>query len=918
MPDEKKRSDFIFSDQESETLEHYGTPRHSGRYPWGSGKNPQRSKDFISRDSELKEKGLTEQEVAKALCGKNATTVQLRAERAIAAAARKQARDYEILRWKDKGLSVAEISRRTGIADSTIRTALKNMEKKKTDSASIVVDALKSQVEQKGYLDVGRGSEESLGVTKTRVDVALEMLKKQGYTVTNVQIPQLGTGNKTTIKVLAKKGATYRDIVDNHLTDIKPITDLYISNNLSTGKEEIEKIKPPVSINGKRVLIRYAEEGGINKDGCIELRPGVGDLSLGKSQYAQVRIGVDDKYYMKGMAVYSGDIPKGYDVVYNTNKKKGTPAEKVYKSMVSNDDPTDRFGALVVRQNKYLDENGKQKQGVLNIVREEGDWSDWSNTLASQFLSKQSVPLAKQQLDLDLKGRKEEFDEIKHLTNPVVKRKMLQSFSDDCDAAAVHLKAAALPRQGYHVLIPLTDIKDNEIYAPNYSDGEKVVLVRYPHGGTFESPELTVNNKRSKFAKSYLKNAPDAIGISSAVAEQMSGADFDGDAAIVIPNRDGRIQTKAPLQGLKGFDSKIYKLSEDHPYYGKVGKKKADGGDGFDTQRQMGVISNLITDMTILGAPEEDLCRAVKHSMVVIDAEKHSLDWKQSKIDNSINDLVKKYQPATDRKPRAGGASTLISKASSPVDVPKRAVKAIDPDTGEYIYRAPKGSTWYDAEGNLHTKTQKSTKMYEAKEATELLSSERTLMERTYASYANTCKALGNTARKELLNTPLPKADPVAKKKYATEVASLKTKLSQARKSAPQERQAQLLGYSNVLSQLAENPSMTKEERKKAEGKAIVRARKTLGTRKYRVTFTDKEWEAVQNNAISSSMLSELLDNADMDKVRDLAMPKNKRGLSSATQARIRAYAKSGYTQVEIAQAMGLTEGQINNVLQDK
>ena len=50
----------------------------------------------------------------------------------------------------------------------------------------------------------------------------------------------------------------------------------------------------------------------------------------------------------------------------------------------------------------------------------------------------------------------------------------------------------------------------------------------------------------------------------------------------------------------------------------------------------MGKISNLITDMTLLGASEDKLARAVRHSMVVIDDEKHHLDYKQSEKDNNI------------------------------------------------------------------------------------------------------------------------------------------------------------------------------------------------------------------------------------------------------------------------------------------
>ena len=51
---------------EIDELWHYGTPRHSGRYPWGSGKDPyQRTGDFLSRVDELKKKGLGDTDIAK-------------------------------------------------------------------------------------------------------------------------------------------------------------------------------------------------------------------------------------------------------------------------------------------------------------------------------------------------------------------------------------------------------------------------------------------------------------------------------------------------------------------------------------------------------------------------------------------------------------------------------------------------------------------------------------------------------------------------------------------------------------------------------------------------------------------------------------------------------------------------------------
>ena len=43
-----------------DVLMHYGMPRRSGRYPWGSGENPyQHSGDFLSRVYELRKQNFT-------------------------------------------------------------------------------------------------------------------------------------------------------------------------------------------------------------------------------------------------------------------------------------------------------------------------------------------------------------------------------------------------------------------------------------------------------------------------------------------------------------------------------------------------------------------------------------------------------------------------------------------------------------------------------------------------------------------------------------------------------------------------------------------------------------------------------------------------------------------------------------------
>src|SRR5699024_7671332 len=113
-----------------------------------------------------------------------------------------------------------------------------------------------------------------------------------------------------------------------------------------------------------------------------------------------------------------------------------------------------------------------------------------------------------------------------------------------------------LPRTEQHVLIPIPGMKDNEVYAPKYNQGERVVLIRHPHGGIFELPELIVNNRNPQASKVLGKNPRDAIGINAKVAEQLSGADFDGDTVLVVPNNSGSVKTSRPLKSLQEFDPK--------------------------------------------------------------------------------------------------------------------------------------------------------------------------------------------------------------------------------------------------------------------------------------------------------------------------------------------------------------------------
>lgn len=902
-----------------EFLEHYGTPRHSGRYPWGSGKNPQRNKNFKSRVDELRKKGLKDTQIAE---GFGISTTVLRARYSNATNEIKKENIERAVRLKEKGYKNTKIAEMMGVPESTIRNWIKPDAIEKRSSTEQIADILKKNVDEKGYIDVGKGVELSLNTTDTKLKNAIALLEEQGYAKWTVQVNQLGTGEgqKTSIKVLAPPGTTYKDINMNQ-DKIRTIEDYSVDQTDKVSKLGL----PPVnSISSDRIKILYSEDGGSAKDGVIEIRRGVEDLSLGNAKYAQVRIGVDDKYYLKGMAMYSDNIPPGVDVIFNTSKSKDKPLEKVLKEMktttlpdgtkvIDQDNP---FGASIKSEKDltrvpryYEDTNGNQKVSAINVVNEEGDWGTWSKSLASQMLSKQPNQLVKKQLELSYEIKKDEFNKIMELDNAVVRRKMLESFANDCDASAVHLKAAALPRQSSYVILPIDGIKENEIYAPRFKNGENVALIRYPHGGTFEIPILTVNNK-NKQATSILSDAIDAVGIHSKSAERLSGADFDGDTVLVIPvNENVKIKATKQLEGLKDFDPKKQYAIErlDDPALDKKVNPKAMTAKG--KQVEMGKITNLITDMTIKMAPPEELERAVRHSMVVIDAEKHDLDYRKSYKVEKIDELKAKYQVQPDG--RIGGASTIISMAKSVERVPTRKELSPDPVTGEKRYEVKVGDT-YIKDGKVHHRTIESTKMAEAPDATKLISTFNTPNERSYAQYANRLKTLANEARKEYMNTDMPKRDPEAAKAYEKEVASLDSKLNIALKNAPRERQAQLLANQIVEMKKSGKSDADADTIKKWRGQALATARTRVGASKQQITFTEKEWEAVQARAISPTKLAKILDNANLDNVKKMATPKSTRGLSPSQISIIKSMKARGYTSGEIAERLGVSSGTVS------
>lgn len=987
---------------DTEYLEHYGTKFHSGRYPYGSGKDPhQHGGDFLSRVEVLRKSGWKEtaENVEKEFGMK---LEDYRNEKSWANYTRRQLNVSRAESLRDQGKTPTEIGKEMGVNESTVRGWLDPKSKSNMEVARNTAEFLKERIKEaaethgdKGMLDVGVNVERDLNIPRDRLDKALYALESEGYKVYKNRIEQVtNRGNWTTQMVLCPPGTEYKEIYKpENIHSVKE----YITRD--DGKTFEKKFHYPASLDMKRVKVLTADEPnpidgepGIAKDGLIQIRRGVPDLSLGESKYAQVRILVGEDKYLKGMAVYAdgNKMPDGIDVIFNSNKATADKALKTVKKVIGPDgkeipDPENPFGSLIKDASQggqywYDAPDGTRKLSPINKRADEGDWDDWANAVPSQFLSKQNISLAKKQLNIAAEDKYAEFDAINSLTNPTIKKHFLQSFADDCDGAAVHLKAAALPGQKYNVIIPNNTLKDYEVYAPGYETGTKLALVRYPHGGTFEIPIVTVNNK-NRLGKQILGNeSVDAICVTKKVADRLSGADFDGDTVMCIPTHNGKVKITSTdeLEGLKGFDHQLKygttKVGDD--YYNAAGEKVKIMSKKL-TQTQMGIITNLITDMTLLDATDSEKARAVRHSMVVIDAEKHKLDYKKSEIDNGISALVKKYQRSIDPKTgeiHTGGASTIISKAGSTKLVDKRRGNAtIDPETGKqtwkpanaddlfyvdrtkdkktgkYVLRTtdgkkieydPKdkdaverytpirkfnddGTVSYtnkagDISYRVKTRTQNSTKMMETDDAYTLVSAAKHPMEMVYADYANKMKALANQARKEMVTTKDIKQSPSAKKVYAEEVSSLNTKLNDALKNSTRERQALRLATASVNAKKAANPDMDNSEIKKASQQALTKARQEAGSiarRDRNINITDREWEAIQAGAVPASTLKKILANTDADQLRQRAMPKASTTITKAQANRIKALSASNLTLAEIAKKLNISTSTVSEYL---
>lgn len=982
-----------FFDDAKDFLEHYGVGHldggHSGRYPWGSGEDAyQRYAGVLDEYDAYVAKGMKKADIADAMGiydkWGNPSVKLLDARVRNAKAERRMNLVVRARELADQGMGASEIGRIMGKNESSIRTLLDEGKALRTSRCMESSEVLKDFVDKNRYVDIGPGAEQALNLNRTSFNTSVALLVDQGYKEQTIRMENLGTNHTYDMTILTPPDVSYGELSE-HRYDVVNLGSKDISKTMDDdGTVGALGIRSVLSIDPKRVGVVYNEEGGKEKDGLVEIRPGVPDLALGASDYAQVRIPVGGTHYIKGMAIYNNNLPPGVDILVNSNKHVGSPLmgyddNSVLKVMKGIDkktqtgtpDKDNPYGASV-NQLQWTDKDGVKHDSSVNLVHDEGDWRDWSRNLASQFLSKQPVPLAHRQLTLEYSDKQQQFEEICNLTNPTIKKKLLISFADDCDASAVELKAAPFPGQQFHVIIPDPRLKDNEIYAPNYKDGTRVVLVRYPHGGTFEIAECTVRNTGSPSIDLIGKNAPDAVCINHKVAARLSGADFDGDSVVVIPESERvNLRVKKQLKGLEDFDP-----GDKYPGYEgmKVISAKL-------KQTEMGKVSNLITDMTLKGANENDLAAAVRHSMVVIDAEKHELNWKQSEKDNHIAELKKKYQSkpseGDDPDDESYGAATIVSRSKGQVRVNERkdwspSEKSIDPVTGEKIYdytgstykevklkgikvkdggrvqiNEDKAGGYYylkddpttgkkvrvhvtedDFDGPIKevVRQQKSTKMAETNDAFTLVSGggkdkPMYAMEREYATYANNMKALANAARKEWLATGNLKMDPAAKKEYAEEVKSLDAKLRLAESNAPLERQAQRNANRTIARKKESNPNISSDDLRKYKAQAINAERERLGAKKKKrlIQITDREWEAIQKGAISDSKLRKIIENTNLDDLKKRATPRaSQRTISDSMKSLAKQLASIGYTNEQIADRLGISASSVYGIVTGK
>ena len=272
---------------------------------------------------------------------------------------------------------------------------------------------------------------------------------------------------------------------------------------------------------------------------------------------------------------------------------------------------------------------------------------------------------------------------------------------------------------------------------------------------------------------------------------------------------------------------------------------------------------------------------------------------------------------------RADFYENMIDKETGEIHWKDKLKKKVDPETGEITYepiykrkKDPKTGEYYDSKERKQTETTKMMKALEETGDARTLSS-GTVMEDVYANYANKMHALANESRKYMVNLKNMEYNKTAKEAYKTEVTSILDKIDDAMKNRPLEQKAQILANSKLDVWKKDNPDADFADIKKHGGLFLAEARQRMGSAKHRIKLTPKEWEAIQAGAITHTMFLKVLNNTDLDTIKEYATPRNYTSKLGKSEI---AYAKSllagdRYTTAEVAALLGVSVSTLYNAL---
>ena len=140
-------------------------------------------------------------------------------------------------------------------------------------------------------------------------------------------------------------------------------------------------------------------------------------------------------------------------------------------------------------------------------------------------------------------------------------------------------------------------------------------------------------------------------------------------------------------------------------------------------------------------------------------------------------------------------------------------------------------------------------------------------------------------------------------------------KIALAELAAPKERQAQILATSVMKAKEQANPELkdkeNKDKRKKLAAKALDEARDAVNggihTKRYQITLTDREWDAIQAGAISDTQFQKVLRYSDTSEIKERALPRQNTGMKTTTKSRARLLLNAGYAPSTVAKDLGVS-----------